>query len=165
MNIDFNNKKIVKIEIQKTFAPVSYHGKFFVRSGSITNELKAGELTQFLLKKYGKTWDDIPVENFELSDIDTKTIEKFKILAADRVPSIIHEKNTESLLRKLNLYEGNHLKRAAVLLFAKDTQKYFIQSHSKIGRFISETDILSSDYIEGNLINQVDTILDVLRIK
>ena len=76
-----------------------------------------------------------------------------------------NEDNLEELLRKLNLYEGNYLKRAAILLFAKNPQQYYIQSHSKIGRFLSETDIQSSDIIEGNLINQVDMILDILRLK
>lgn len=166
VNIEnFNNKSIIKLEIQKTYAPVSYNGKFFTRSGSVTSELRAGELTHFLLKKYGKTWDDISVENFTIDEIDNKTIEKFKILAADRIPAIIHEKNTKSLLQKLNLYDGKYLKRSAILLFAKDPQKYFIQSHSKIGRFLSETDIITSDFIEGNLINQVDIILDILRTK
>ena len=55
--------------------------------------------------------------------------------------------------------------RAAILLFAKNPQQYYIQSHSKIGRFLSETDIQSSDIVEGNLINQVDMILDILRLK
>ena len=156
---------LIKVEIKKSYAPVSYNGKFFIRSGSVSYELKGNELTQFLLKKYGKTWDDITEENFNLQEIDNETIEKFKILAADRIPSIIHEKDTETLLRKLNLYDGKYLKRAAVLLFAKDPQKHFIQSHSKIGRFLSETNILTSDIVEGNLINQVNTILDILRTK
>ena len=51
------------------------------------------------------------------------------------------------------------------MLFAKNPQQYYIQSHSKIGRFLSETDIQSSDIVEGNLINQVDMILDILRLK
>lgn len=124
-----------------------------------------GNLTNFLLKKYGKTWDDIVEENFTLKDIDLETIEKFKNLAKDRVPNIQNEDNLEQLLRKLNLYDGDYLKRAAILLFAKNPQQYFIQSHSKIGRFLSETDIQISDIIEGNLIDQVDKILDVLRVK
>jgi ATP-dependent DNA helicase RecG len=118
-----------------------------------------------LLKKYGKTWDDIAEENFTLDEIDLETIEKFKRLAKDRVPNIQEEQDLESLLRKLNLYDGKYLKRATILLFAKNPQKYYIQSHSKIGRFLSEVDIQSSDIIEGNLIDQVDKIMDVLRLK
>jgi len=160
-----NNEEIIVIEIKKSFAPISYNGKFYARSGSISTELSGTQLMQFLLKKYGKTWDDIAIENFSISEIENETIEKFKILATDRIPGIRNENDTETLLRKLNLYDGDYLKRAAVLLFAKNPQKYFIQSHSKIGRFLSETDILTSDIIEGNLINQVDTILNILRTK
>ncbi|MEA3523494.1 MAG: ATP-binding protein [Campylobacterota bacterium] len=50
-------------------------------------------------------------------------------------------------------------------VIAKNPQKYYIQSHSKIGRFLSETDIQSSDIIEGNLIDQVDLIMNILRLK
>ncbi len=53
--IDLQSKIIIQVEITKSFAPISYHGKFFVRSGSVTTELKGGELNQFLLKKFGKT--------------------------------------------------------------------------------------------------------------
>ena len=160
-----NNKNYLEVKVNKTYAPISYNGKFYIRSGSNTIELNGGNLTNFLLKKYGKTWDDVAEERFTLEEIDLKTIEKFKKLAKDRVPDIVNEDNIEELLRKLNLYDGNYLKRAAILLFAKNPQQYYIQSHSKIGRFLSETDIQSSDIVEGNLINQVDMILDILRLK
>ena len=155
----------MQIKIEKTYTPISYNGKFYIRSGSNTIELNGGNLTNFLLNKSGKTWDDIVEEKFTLEEIDLNTIEKFKNLSRDRVPNIQNENNLEQLLRKLNLYEGNYLKRAAILLFAKNPQQYYIQSHSKIGRFLSETDIQSSDIIEGNLIDQVDMILDILRLK
>ena len=159
------NSEYIEVRVLKTFAPVSFDGKFYKRSGSNTIEINGSNLTNFLLKKYGKTWDDVEDNRFNLNDIDPETIEKFKILAKDRVPNIVNEENLQTLLEKLNLCEGKHLKRAAILLFAKNPQKHFIQSHSKIGRFLSETDIQSSDIIEGNLINQVDKIMDVLRLK
>ena len=162
-NID--NKTILEIRVNKTYAPVSYNGKFYKRSGSNTIELNGSNLTNFLLNKYGKTWDDIAVEEFSLEEIDLDTIEKFKRLAKDRVPDIYKEDDLEELLKKMNLYDGKYLKRAAILLFAKNPQKYFIQSHSKIGRFLTETDIQISDIIEGNLIDQVDKIMDILRVK
>lgn len=160
-----DQKIYLEINVQSTLAPVSYAGKFYKRSGSNTIELASGNLNQFLLKKYGKTWDDIAEDRFSIEDIDLPTVERFKRLAQDRVPDILEEQNLESLLRKLNLYEGNELKRAAILLFGKNPQQFYIQSHSKIGRFLSETDVQSSDIIEGNLINQVDLIMDVLRLK
>lgn len=158
-------REYLEVVVQGTYAPVSYAGKFYKRSGSNTVELTGSNLTHFLLKKYGKTWDDIAEERFSLADIDPLTVEKFKRLAQDRIPGIQDEQDTQALLRKLNLYDGEHLKRAAILLFGRNPQQYYIQSHSKIGRFLSETDIQSSDIIEGNLIDQVDKLMDVLRLK
>jgi len=159
------NQSLIKIEVPKVFAPVSYQGKFYKRSGSNTILLNGSALTNFLLTKYGKTWDDIAVEDFPKDQINLNTIEKFKRLAEDRIPNINQEKDPTILLQKLNLYDGKYLKRAAILLFAKNPQRYFPQSHSKIGRFLSETEIQTSDVIEDNLIDQVDRILDILRSK
>ena len=125
--IELIEGSIIQIEMNNSFAPISYHGKFYIRSGSITRELRAGELNHFLLKRYGKTWDEIPTDKFTIEDIDEKTIEKFKNLASDRIPGIQNENDTATILRKLNLYDGNVLKRAAILLFAKEPQKYLIQ--------------------------------------
>jgi len=160
-----DGQEVITIKVDKMFAPISFNGKFYKRSGSITVELNGAELSRFLLNKYGKTWDDVVVENFSLKDINLETIERFKNLAEERIPSIKDEKDLRSLLEKLNLYDGKYLKRAAILLFAINPQKYFIQSHSKIGRFLTEANIQSSDIIEGNLFEQVDRILDILRVK
>ena len=62
-------------------------------------------------------------------------------IAEDRIPNINQEKDPTILLQKLNLYDGKYLKRAAILLFAKNPQPYFPQLHSKIGRLLSETEI------------------------
>jgi ATP-dependent DNA helicase RecG len=162
-NIDGN--EIIKINIEKTYAPVSFSGKFYKRSGSNTIELNGTNLTNFLLKRYGKTWDDITVDFFTIDDINLETIEKFKIWTRKRAPFIEEEKNLKALLERLNLYENGYLKRAAVLLFGKNPQKYFIQSYSKIGKFLSDTELLTSDIVEGNLFEQLEKIIDILRTK
>ena len=70
------NRDIIEIKVNRTFAPVSFGGKFYKRSGSNTVELNGSNLTNFLLKKYGKTWDDIAVEEFTTNEIDLKTVKK-----------------------------------------------------------------------------------------
>lgn len=158
-------KQVWKGEYLKTYAPVSINGKFYKRSGSNTIELNGSNLTNFLLKKYGKTWDDIVVDTFSIDEINQETIEKFKIWSRKRAPFIEEEKDLKALLEKLNLYENGSLKRAAILLFGKNPQKYFIQSHSKIGKFLSDSELLTSDIVEGNLFEQLEKIIDILRTK
>ena len=47
-------KKYIEIEVKPYSVPVSYNGKFYIRSGSTTTVLTGIELTEFLLKKTGK---------------------------------------------------------------------------------------------------------------
>ena len=75
------------------------------------------------------------------------------------------EDNPELLLEKLNLLENGKLKRAAILLFGKNPRKFFITSYLQIGRFVSESEVISSDIIEGNLFEQVEKAMEILRIK
>jgi ATP-dependent DNA helicase RecG len=101
-SVILDGNKIVKIKVEKTYAPVN--GKFYKRSVSNTIKLNGSNLTNFLLKKYGKTWDDIAEDRFSLSEIDLETIAKFKRLAQDRVPDIAKEKDFKTLLEKLNYF-------------------------------------------------------------
>ena len=145
--------------------PISVHGRYYTRSGSVTSELQGNQLNMFLAAKMGLTWESVVEEDFSLDDIDIETVERFKLLAKDRVPSIEQETDILALMKRLNLVVGGRFKRAAVVLFGKNVQKYVLQARIKIGKFLSETEVLTTDIIEGNLIQQVDRALDILRTK
>mgnify|MGYP001047784301 FL=1 len=68
-------------------------------------------------------------------------------------------------MERLNLVVGGRFKRAAVVLFGKNVQKYVLQARIKIGKFLTDTEVLTTDIVEGNLIQQVDRALDILRTK
>ena len=51
--LEIESKTIIVITVEKTYAPISFNGKFYKRSGSSTLELNGSNLTNFLLKKYG----------------------------------------------------------------------------------------------------------------
>jgi ATP-dependent DNA helicase RecG len=57
---------------------ISYQGKYHYRSGSTKQELKGNALNKFLLKKTGKTWDDVVEPRAKLDDIDISAIKAFK---------------------------------------------------------------------------------------
>jgi len=159
------NKEVIKVIIKPSSVPISYNGKYYIRSGSTTQELKGKELADFLLKKFGKTWDEIVEEKAEFDDLNRETIVKFKRLAVDRIPSIAEEKNLKTVLEKLNLIENGNFKRAAILLFGNNPQKFYIQSCVRIGKFLTETDIQTTDIVEGNLFEQLENTLEILRTK
>ncbi len=160
-----NNKQLVEIHINTYDVPISFNGKYYIRRGSTTQQLTDKELNRFLLQKSRTSWESLPEHNATIDDIDEKTIEKFKNLAKKRVLGIENE-DTKTIISKLRLTdEKGNLKRAAILLFAKDPQKYYISSYFKIGRFTSLTDIVTDDVIEGNLFSQLNKVLEVLRAK
>lgn len=159
-------KEIISIEIPSAASQVSYKSKFYVRSGSTNQELNGDDLTRFLHSKNRISWEGIPEEKASIKeDINLETIEKFKNLAVKRFPLIRDEKNIENLLRKLNLIEGKFLKRAAILLFGNNPKKFYISAIIRIGKFLSDTNVISTDEINGNLFEQSENALEILKTK
>jgi len=116
-----DKKKVLEIRVNTSSAPVSYNGKFYMRSGSVVVELQGKKLSDFLLRKSSNTWDNISIYEGADSEIDSNTIQLFKRYAIDRLPSINSEKNDRAIIEKLNLVDSDKLKRAAILLFGKNT--------------------------------------------
>jgi ATP-dependent DNA helicase RecG len=163
--VEKDGKQVIEINIESYKYPVSYKGAFYKRSGSTDTELSGTELTSFLLQKSGFVWDQTVEPSATLDDINLETLDHFKRLSQKRLSFISTEDDQELLLEKLNLLENGKLKRAAILLFGKNPRKYFITSYLQIGRFISESEVISSDIVEGNLFEQVEKALEILRIK
>jgi len=70
-------KKYIAIKVNPYSVPVSLRGRFYYRSGSTKMELTGVELNEFLIKKAGKTWDDMIEEDATIKDIDEKSIATF----------------------------------------------------------------------------------------
>ncbi|MFZ8802049.1 MAG: ATP-binding protein [Candidatus Calescibacterium sp.] len=156
-------RKILHIKIFPSSIPVSYEGKFYVRSGSPTQELKDTELAYFLLEKMGKTWDSLS-SGFDISDIDFSTIEMFKNLAKNRIPSIKEFDSVEKIFLNLKLFDENEkITNAGILLFGKEPQKRFISATVRVGRFKNSTHIVDTVVIEGNLFKQVEEVMNAIK--
>jgi len=158
-------KDIIVIEVKHSYAPISYHGRFYVRSGSTIQELKGKDLTRFLISKSGRDWDEYVEDRATIADIDAETIEKFKQIAEKRIPFVKDENEPVKILEKLNLMENGKLTRAGILLFGKNPKKFLTSAYIKVGKFLTDTDIISSDDIEGNFFEQVEKTMELLRTK
>lgn len=162
---DENNNKFIEIEVYPYDVAISYHGKYYFRTGSTTKELTGSALNEFLLKKSGRTWDDVIEPRATINDIDIKAIEAFKYATSksNRLPLAQKEEDLTHLLDNLRLLEGNKLKNSAVLLFAKDPRRFFPNAFLKIGKFgISDSDLQFQEVVESNAFQLVDLTLDIL---
>ena len=157
--------KIIRIAIPPSSTPVSFNGKYYLRSGSTVQELRGNELADFLLKKSGTPWDNGIEVHSILKNLDHDTINEFKRLAADRLPGIVNENDHSMILDKLNLVHNKQIKRAAVLLFGSYPQRYYSHAVVKIGKFLNDTDVQTTDIVKGNLFQQVEKSLEILRTK
>ena len=162
---EFESKSYIEIDVKPYDVPISYQGKYHYRSGSTKQELRGNALYEFLLKKAGKTWDDVIESRATFDDIDPAAIDAFKNGATEskRLPFIKDENNLEQILQNFLLLENGQLKRAAVLLFGKQPTRFYINAFVKIGRFgNSDDDLRFQEVIEGNAFQLADKTLDIL---
>lgn len=147
--------------------PVNYKGQYHYRSGSTKQELKGIALDKFLLQKSGKSWDGVPLPNVSVNDLKQDTFDFFKKrgVRSLRLSEDSLSDTNEQLLENLKLKEDRYLKRAALLLFHPDPEKFVTNAYIKIGYFENDADLIFQDEIHGNLFEQVEKTLDILFTK
>lgn len=162
-------KEYIEITVEPSNVPIAYKGEYHYRSGATKQQLKGTALQQFILKKMGKTWDDIPHPSATIDCIDEQAIEYFvnEAIDAERLSPSAKRDSVEKVLENLELIDDDgHLKNAAILLFGKRPQHYFTGVEFKIGRFVSDnTDLVIQDVVTGNIIQMADEVIRVLRSK
>lgn len=157
----------IEIVVEPQPTPVNYKGEYHYRSGSTKQELKGAALDKFLLQKYGRKWDGVPIPNISIAELKQETFEFFKEKGIDsnRLNEKSLKDNPEQLLNNLKLIDNGYLKRAALLLFHPDPEKFVTGAYIKIGFFRSESDLQFQDDIHGNLFEQVEKAMDLLLTK
>ncbi len=157
----------LEIVIEPQPFAVNYKGQYFYRSGSTRQELKGVALDKFLLEKKGRTWDSVLIPKISITELKNETLDFFKKLAVKnkRIEENILDENDENVLENLKLLEKSVLKRAAVLLFYPDPEKFVTGAFIKIGYFQSDTELIFQDEIHGNLFEQVEKTTEILFTK
>ena len=162
-----DGKRYIEIIVPKYQVPIAYRGKYYIRSGSTKQELKGAALNEFILKRSGKTWDDVIEEKASFDHIDGESIKKFLKDAskANRI-NVESDISIPDLLTKLRLSDGNQVKRAAIILFGNDPGRFYTNLSVKIGRFgDSSADLKFHEVVEGNLIELKERIPEMLNAK
>jgi ATP-dependent DNA helicase RecG len=161
-----NEMHYIEIVTPPYSVPISLRGRYYYRIGSTKQELTGTSLNEFLLKKSGKTWDDVVEPRATFDDIDETAVAKFLVMAKEkgRLPEV-DGLTTEQLFDKLRLTENGQIKRAALVLFGKDPGKFYPSIYVRIGRFRDELDLIFQESEEGNIINLYQAVLDQINHK
>ncbi len=160
-------RELIEIEVDAHPHPVSYKGEYYYRSGSTTQPLKGAALNHFLLRKVGRHWDGVSLPGVTVTDLDKSSIDRFRKRAvrSKRLGPEVSEEHDAALIERLRLVEGGMLKRAAVLLFHPDPERFITGAFIKIGFFRSDADLLYHDEVHGDLFAQVDGTMNLLLTK
>ncbi|HET8810347.1 MAG TPA: ATP-binding protein [Flavobacteriaceae bacterium] len=143
---------------------ISYKGQYHYRSGSTKQELKGAALDKFLLQKKGKLWDGVPIPKVSVNDLKQETFDFFKKrgIRSQRLSEDSLSDTNEQLVENLQLKENKYLKRAALLLFHPNPEKYVTGAYIKIGYFESDSNLRFQDEVHGNLFEQIEKTMDLL---
>jgi ATP-dependent DNA helicase RecG len=157
----------IEIVVSPQPNPVNYKGEYHYRSGSTKQELKGAALDKFLLQKQGRRWDSVPVPNVTIADLKQDTFDFFKEkgIKSKRLDEKSKDDTPEQLLNNLKLFDNGYLKRAALLLFLPDPEKFVTGTYIKIGFFRSESNLQFQDDIHGNLFERVEKTMELLLTK
>lgn len=165
--LETTKEDVVEIKVEPYPFPVNYKGQYFYRSGSTKQELKGAALDKFMLQKKGKRWDGVPIPNVSVKDLKQETFDFFRKRGtkSQRLSEDSLTDTNEHLLENLKLLENGYLKRAAILLFHPDPEKFVTGAYVKIGYFEKEADLIFQDEVHGNLFEQVERTIDLLFTK
>ncbi len=171
VDVNLHNEKgahYLEIIIQPYAVPISFRGRYYYRSGSTKQELTGTTLTDYLLRKSGKTWDEVIEPSATLDDIDNDSLKSYIAAAthAGRVTDTEGISKTD-LLAKLRLVNDNgSIKRAAIVLFGKDPSKFYNNCVVKIGRFVKDSsDLRFQEIVEGNIVYLLKEVSEQLNRK
>ena len=164
---DDETKKYLKIYVEKYPFPVSYHGKYYKRVGSTTQEVIGVELDRMILSVQGRTWDSIPVPNVQVSDLDERAFQIFKKRAmfTHRLTEEQLSVDNKDLIHNLHGFENDYLTRATVLSFHPDPEQWFTGAFIKIAYFVDDANILYQDEVHGPLLVQVERAMEIIYTK
>lgn len=163
---DIKGKIIAIISIKESLIkPVAFKGISYLRIENSNKKLPPKEIAEFYLQTTGSSWDGHPA-NANALDIDEEKVKWF--LRKARIERRLEIDQTISLkesLKRLNLIEGGNITNAAILLFGKNTQKFFPQAETRCGRFkgTEPLEFIDMKVFSGNIINQRDDAVEFVK--
>lgn len=162
-----NGAHYLEIVVPPYTVPVSLRGRYYYRTGSTKLELTGNALNEFLLKKSGKTWDNVTEAVATFNDIDSESVKAFikDAQKSGRMPDV-SDLSIEELFEKLRLSDNGEIKRAAIILFGKDPNRFYPNVIVKMGRFGNDdADLKFQETEEGNLIQLLKNVPNQLNYK
>ncbi len=160
-------RTVIVIEVQGNRAkPVYAFDRPLSRSGRTNQRLSVPEAAELYFSSRGQTWDETPLPEATLQDIDAQRVRRFLERAkAERQWNVDAGTSVEQALRQLNLLRDEKPTVAAVLLFGENPQRFLLQAKFRCARFKGDdtVDFLDMKVMESTVIDQVEEAMAFVR--
>ena len=164
-----DEKQIIIIKVKESFDHlVLAFGRPYKRVGKSTLRMSKDEYERLILEKHkDKLYFDSQIcKEATLGDIDNIKVKRFLERASfERRLDINPDINPKETLGKLNLIKKDKLTNAAILLFGKNPQKFFLQAETRCARFkgTEPLEFIDMKVFGGNIIDQREDALEFVK--
>jgi ATP-dependent DNA helicase RecG len=162
-------KSIIIIEVKESSDHlVLAFGSPYKRVGKSTVRMSKDEYERLILEKHREKlyFDSQICKGATLKDIDDEKVKWFLKKAKIRRNLNIELKiSVKEILQKLDLLKEDKLTNAAILLFGKEPQRFFLQAELRCARFKGNEPVkpfIDMKIFGGNIIEQVDSALNFI---
>jgi len=165
--IDEKQIIIVKVKESSDHLVLAF-GRPYKRVGKSTLLMSKDEYERVILEKHkDKLYFDSQIcKEATLGDIDNIKVKRFLERASfERRLDINPDINPKETLGKLNLIKKDKLTNAAILLFGKNPQKFFLQAETRCARFkgTEPLEFIDMKVFGGNIIDQREDALEFVK--
>jgi predicted HTH transcriptional regulator len=167
--VKINGKIVLPVEIRKSDQIHSFKNVAYKRVGTYDKPLSPEEVIEFAKSTGEIRWDEQICKGATIEDIDTERVKWFLQTAkAKRNYTLDEDTPLSDALTHLDLSCDGKLTNAAILLFGKNPQKFFIQSELKCLHFHGtevEKPFETYHVYRDSAFQQVDNALDFVLTK
>jgi ATP-dependent DNA helicase RecG len=164
-----NSKSIITIEVKESPDHlVLAFGRPYKRVGKSTVRMSKDEYERLILEKHKEKlyFDSQICKGASLKDIDEEKIRWFLMKAkSERNLNIEPAISAKEALTRLKLITNKKLTNAAILLFGKETQRFFTQAEVRCARFKGTEAVkpfIDMKVFSENIIDQVNKTLNFI---
>lgn len=162
-------KKIIVIQVKEsTDKLVLAFGRPYKRIGKSTLRMIRDEYERVILEKHKEKlqFDKQVCKEATLEDIDKEEIIRFlKKYKIERNLEVDFKASIKEVLEKLSLVTNGKLTNAAILLFGKDPQRFFMQATAKCAKFKGNEplEFIDMKVFRKNIIEQREDIIEFIK--
>ena len=164
---EIGGKQVIVVDaLESKQKPVLAFGRAFIRVGKSNQKLGYEEIRNLALQTSKVYWDGRVCEGAGLEDIDEGKVRWFLRRAKyERRLELDPETPFGEALEKLELLKEGKPTNAAILLFGRNPQRFFIQSETRCARFkgTKPLEFIDMKVFGGNMIDQREDAVEFVK--